>query len=306
MFNIYVKKILTYIFIFTLCFPQIIFADTISSSLINISARVAYPSENNGGGSNGFLLTIPTSVNFSGLAYPNSRVYLLKNNKIVSSTTSDKLAHFSISINRLLQGNYSFSIYTEDINGNRSSLFKLPIYLNNNNIVDIKNIFLSPTIVSNKIYMNKTDKLNFSGQGIPNSKLRIFIDSLTKDNRYYYDVSTNNDGFYFYGLDAKDLKSDTYKVQSLSFVDSSSTSLLSENLFLRINDSNDNLDNKKYHCSSLRSDFNCDGRVDLTDYSILIYWYNKKSNIPDNIDLNGDNIINMVDFSILAFNWTGY
>jgi hypothetical protein len=40
------------------------------------------------------------------------------------------------------------------------------------------------------------------------------------------------------------------------------------------------------------------------DFSIMAYWY-KRPNPPASVDLNGDSKIDLVDFSILAFNWTG-
>ena len=53
-----------------------------------------------------------------------------------------------------------------------------------------------------------------------------------------------------------------------------------------------------------RGDMNCDGRVNIVDYSIMKYWY-KKPNPPAAVDLSGDGIVNLKDFSILAAEWTG-
>ena len=55
---------------------------------------------------------------------------------------------------------------------------------------------------------------------------------------------------------------------------------------------------------SIRGDLNCDGRVNLTDFSISAFWY-QKPNFPSHIDLNNDGRIDIIDFSILAFYWTG-
>ncbi|MFA6385357.1 MAG: dockerin type I domain-containing protein, partial [Candidatus Paceibacterota bacterium] len=57
-------------------------------------------------------------------------------------------------------------------------------------------------------------------------------------------------------------------------------------------------------CSFLRGDLNCDNHVNLIDFSIMAYWY-KKINPPEKVDLNNDGKITLVDFSIMAFNWTG-
>ena len=51
-------------------------------------------------------------------------------------------------------------------------------------------------------------------------------------------------------------------------------------------------------------DYNGDGRVDLVDFSVLIFWF-EKTNIPLDIDCNGDGKADIVDFSIMAYYWTG-
>jgi hypothetical protein len=51
-------------------------------------------------------------------------------------------------------------------------------------------------------------------------------------------------------------------------------------------------------------DITNDGRVNISDFSILVYWINRKGP-PAKVDLNGDGKVNLVDFSILAYYWTG-
>ncbi len=50
-----------------------------------------------------------------------------------------------------------------------------------------------------------------------------------------------------------------------------------------------------------------DGVVNLVDFSILAFWYGKK--LPEDmkkiVDLTGDGVVDLKDFSILASNWTG-
>lgn len=59
---------------------------------------------------------------------------------------------------------------------------------------------------------------------------------------------------------------------------------------------------KRLDCKSVKADLNCDGRVNLVDLSILFYNWD----IPKNIraDLNNDKRVNIIDFSILLFYWT--
>jgi hypothetical protein len=54
------------------------------------------------------------------------------------------------------------------------------------------------------------------------------------------------------------------------------------------------------------SDLNRDGKVNLIDFSILLFWWNTaggNSNPP--ADINGDGKVSLTDFSIMIFNWTG-
>lgn len=49
-----------------------------------------------------------------------------------------------------------------------------------------------------------------------------------------------------------------------------------------------------------QGDTNCDGQVNLTDLSVLAFYWNQNNT---QADFNGDNIVNLSDLSILAFNW---
>ena len=56
--------------------------------------------------------------------------------------------------------------------------------------------------------------------------------------------------------------------------------------------------------TATKGDTNGDNRVNLVDFSVAAYWY-KRLNPPASADLNSDGKVNLVDFSIMAFNWTG-
>ena len=50
-------------------------------------------------------------------------------------------------------------------------------------------------------------------------------------------------------------------------------------------------------------DFNCDGRVNLIDFSILLYNWGTPTDTKT--DLSEDGKVNITDFSIMLFWWTG-
>jgi len=52
------------------------------------------------------------------------------------------------------------------------------------------------------------------------------------------------------------------------------------------------------------ADFNKDGVVDSTDFSILLYFWNKKAPFSNPaVDINKDGVVDFVDFSILLYQW---
>ncbi len=59
---------------------------------------------------------------------------------------------------------------------------------------------------------------------------------------------------------------------------------------------------KETECDNY-ADLNCDGRVDIIDISILLYWFDKP-NVSPKVDLNVDGRTDMTDLSILVYYWT--
>jgi uncharacterized membrane protein YgcG len=55
----------------------------------------------------------------------------------------------------------------------------------------------------------------------------------------------------------------------------------------------------------IRADFNCDGRVNSIDFSILLYFWKSKPPFSNKyVDINKDAKIDSVDFSIMLFEWS--
>ncbi len=55
-------------------------------------------------------------------------------------------------------------------------------------------------------------------------------------------------------------------------------------------------------CRKVIADINCDGKVNLVDFSIMYYWF-EKTPVPPRVDLNRDGRVNIFDFSIMAYYW---
>lgn len=61
---------------------------------------------------------------------------------------------------------------------------------------------------------------------------------------------------------------------------------------------------KRPELAFVSADFNYDGRVDLKDLSILLYYWDQPIAIIQPYDLNDDNVIDLKDISILFYYWT--
>lgn len=284
--------------------PLLIVADTtiIWSSKVEISAYVPTPSSGGdsggGGGGGGGVLIIPTTVNFSGMAYPSSKVTILKDGNVAITTIADPLARFSASITNITAGTHTFSVYGEDINGTKSLSFSFPVYITEGSTVNISGVFLSPTINIDKSEVKKGDTLVVFGQTIPTADVKIVFNS---DQEIVRQTKTDITGLYKYDMDTSPLEYGDHGVKSKTIMDGAISATSIEipfivGLFSKLKEKGD--------CNTIRGDLNCDSRVNLVDFSIMAYWY-KKPNPPSEIDLNGDGRVNLSDFSIMAYHWTG-
>lgn len=307
MTNKYFKaQIITLVFIsFFLAPSSFLKADTVVSSTITISAQVNTSSPNggasSGGGGGGSVgdkpISIPTTVNFSGMAYPSSKVFILKDGRIAVATTADPEARFSVSINNLETNTYNFTVYGQDIHGLNSSSYSFPVYVTSGTTVNIGGIFISPTTDIDKTEVRRGDNLLVFGQTIPNSNVSVIFHS---EQEIIKNTKTDKYGLYKYTMDTSVLEYGDHTVKSKSSRLEDVSPLSKEIPFIVGLTSK----SKEEFSFAIKGDLNKDRRVNLIDFSILAFWYKKISPPPD-VDLNGDGKVTLVDFSILAFNWTG-
>ena len=254
------------------------------------------PPHRGGGGGGGFYNTTST-VNFSGSAYPMSRVYILQDGTQVVSTIAGPDAKFAVSFINVSSGNYNFTVYGEDSSGRKSADFSFPLIIASGVTVDISGIFITPTIGVDKSAVARGDNLQIFGQSIPDSSVVISVHSPVET---FYKIPTDKNGAYLYTLDTSSLDLGTHTTKSKT-VSTDSVSEYGKSIDFVVGDKNI-LANT---CGAGKGDLNCDGFVNLIDYSIMAFWY-KKHNPPAKVDLNGDGVVDLVDFSILAYYWTGY
>ena len=260
----------------------------------------ATPSSGGGGGGGGgaAIVSSGTTVVFSGRAYPKSVVTLLKDAQVAASTVADPDSNFAITLSNLSAGNYIFSVYGEDKDGIRSSLFTFSVSVTAGVITNIGGIFIAPTVAVDKSEVKKGDNLAIFGQSANKSEITIMISS---DEDYFLKTSADSSGVYLVNFDTTPLDYGGHNAKSKVALAGSISSFSPAVGFIV---GTKNVAYVKPVKKVLKGDVNGDGRVNLVDFSIVAYWYNRTSP-PAKVDLNGDGRVNLIDFSIIAYYWTG-
>ena len=254
-----------------------------------------------GGGGGGFVPPPVTSVVFSGRAYPQSSVTLLKDAQIAVTTVAGADANFQISISGLSGGNYIFSVYSEDKTGQRSSLLTFQVSVTQSAITSVTGIFIAPTIDVDKSKVKKGDNIAIFGQSAPEGEITIAVNS---DEEFFVKTQADDEGIYLYNFDTALLEMGEHFTKSKTALNGEISSFSKAVSFAVGTETVIKEEQKEQEQEPLKGNLNDDDRVNLIDFSIMAYWYNRTSP-PDNVDLNNDHKIDLVDFSIMAYYWTG-
>lgn len=245
----------------------------------------------------GYYMPPQTFVGFSGKAYPQAKVFLLKDSQLSGAVVSGASGDFQISLNGISAGNYIFSIYAEDDEKMNSGLVNFPIRVDKEKTVQIVNIIIPPTINTDKSEAARDSKITIFGQAAPAADINILISSDKKD--FSVKTVSGENGDYFYNFNTSLFDYGDYEVKAKMSVNN-----LFSGFGRTVNFIIGTKDIKKEEAGCLIADLNCDGRVDLVDFSIAAYWYKRPLPLAS-VDLNNDRIVDLIDFSIISYWWTG-
>lgn len=258
-----------------------------------------------GVGGPGTIYVAPTGVQISGLAYPFQPVTLLKDAQQVGVATANSLGEFIIGIEGLSSGNYIFSLYSVDTSGIRSVLLNFPAGIEKSNTTVISKAFVPPTVRIDKSIVKKGNPLSIAGQTAPNAEVIILVND---KGGAFFEVRTtsNNAGIYTYQLETGELNEGLHEIRVQAKKDGRTSTFSNTRTFTV--GAADKQQPGDITCA-FYADLNGDCRVNLVDFSIAAFWYNRSVagdfTSKEAERLNGDGTINLQDFSIMAFYWTG-
>lgn len=294
MHNIKFIIILFFYIFLTVFMTQSVSADTIAETSAVSVSAVV------GGGvititpSGGGVGTVQTSVSFSGFAYPGAVVHLLKDGISKMTKTANDRGIFNITLDESYNPNVLYTLYAIDKSNRSSVIINYPVVVKSGYLTQISGIRFSPTIVIDKTEVKAGDYLSVSGYALPNEQINIEIEGLQQRS---FSIISNNEGLYKITVPLLDLKQGNYNLY-VNYENDKRISKVVKFVIGELNILNIDL------TINIPGDCNSDQIINLIDFSVMAFWY-KKSNPIQCVDTNKDNIINLVDLSILAFYWTG-
>lgn len=244
----------------------------------------------------------PAEVVFKGMAYPNALLIISKQNQVAAAFLADGKGYFEKKLTGLIEGAYVFGIFAQDSESRESITLNFTLNTFWGARTTVSNIFIPPTISLSRTQISKGALLDIKGEVFPESEvnLLIFPGPVTKT------AKADSSGKWFYGLDTGELREGTYQVKAKGFLATSQQSEFSQSLSFMVGAPlllpPEEIPELPIY---LKTDLNFDGKVNLIDFSILLYWWNGVLPGRTSADINTDSVVDIVDFSIMMYYWTG-
>lgn len=269
------------------------------------NACIAEAVRTGGGGSSGayaggsFSPPPSAQVSVRGKAYPNSDVSILKDGKVIGVVSADAKADFFFTTTNVTPGTATFGFWSEDGNGLRSVSFNTTFQVIQGAVTTVSGIFIPPTIRLDKRSVKKGEIINMSGRSVPEVTVSTVVHS---EEEVIKKVETDEKGNWKLAFDTSVLSDDMHTAKAqfeLSDVGGAAVkSGFSQALTFFVG--------QTAGAGVSTSDLNRDTKVNLIDFSILLFhWGTDGGSSDPPADISQDGKVNLSDFSIMLFNWTG-
>lgn len=234
----------------------------------------------------------------NGYAFPRSKVVVLVDGFLAEEVTSDTTGKFTATVDQIARGAYTFGVYGVDKNNLKSSTFSTTFTITGSLGSTLSNINVMPSIKVTPDPVQPNSTLAVSGYSIPNAVVTIENQNdKSSVGLKTFTANSDTNGAWNIEISTQGFSQGTYKVRAKAKQDTGVSTNFSGYTYYGVGQSAD---------TPRSSDLNKDGKVNLTDFSILLFWWGTAggaSNPP--ADINRDGKVSLTDFSILIFNWTG-
>jgi hypothetical protein len=237
------------------------------------------------------------SIIITGYSAPGTFITFTENGTVIGTTSATGFEGlFTKQLLGLIPGTHNITIYGVDPSNRTTSIFPIEVDAPVHQQITVSDILLSPTIEIDSIEITQGDPFALVGSSIPSGDISIFSESPL---RTYYTAADLDGSWNYTVADTSDYIPGDYRIYALVQNGTGSQSLFSNSLQFSILPSSGPYPPLP-DCSIERGDLNCDNHTNLTDFSILMYYWGTTSPAAD---INGDGIVNLVDFSIMMYYW---
>lgn len=236
-----------------------------------------------------------TKVIIRGKSYPSSDVHVLVDGKVVGIVKADNKADFYFETSQITPGIASFGFWSEDKLGLKSTLLTLTFRVTSRAVTTISGIYIAPTIEVDKKSVKQGESVKIYGQTVPDTEVMIHINS---PQEFVEKTSSVKTGDWNINFNTAPLNEEFHTAKAYFQVNASGNIIKSG--FSK---------SVSFHVGKLggtplcpNADLNKDSRVNLTDFSILLYYWGTDNACADQ---NQNGKVELVDFSIMMYYWTG-
>ncbi len=258
------------------------FMATPFSGIVSISASIAPP---------------VASLSISGYSAPGTFVTFSESGTVIGTDTAGgSNGYFNKFFGGLDPDTHDISLYGVDQSNRTTSPINIEIYTPIYQLTTISNLLLSPTVELNTSEIVQGTNLIVQGSTIPLGDVSVFTESPL---RTYYTTATSDGNWDYTITNTNDYIPGDYRLYALVQNSGGTQSLFSNALQFTILPSSGPTPSPAA-CDVSHGDLNCDSHTNLTDFSILMYYWGSTSPAAD---INNDNLVNLVDFSIMMYYW---
>lgn len=235
-------------------------------------------------------------VFINGNAWPGADIVVLVDGQEAETGRANNEGKFSVTIDEIARGVYTFGVYATDDNDVKSSTFSTSFTVSGARATNLSNINIAPSIEVTPDPVDIGGTATIRGYAPSNSSITI-QNKKSGGNPTTLLTNSDGDGFYTTTLSTAGLSQGTYEIRVKAEQASGISTDYSNWVFYGIGEEAD---------VQINADLNRDGSVNLTDFSILLFWWGGNGGDSDPpADINQDGSVSLTDFSILLFNWTG-
>jgi len=162
-------------------------------------------------------------------------------------------------------------------------------------VTTITGVNIAPSIDMDTNSVKQGDIVKIYGQSIPDTKINVYIHS---EQEFIEEAESNENGKWEMEFDTTPLEVDFHTAKALFLVEEDENIIKSG--FSKAISFHVGKVGGEAACAE--ADLNQDGRVNLTDFSILLFHWGTDNECADQ---NQNGTVDLVDFSIMMYYWTG-